>query len=72
MKKQGSTVTSKGQMTLPVDIRKKLQSFITDGSLDVVPNRSAKSLKGILPKPSKTLTIEEIDEVINGMYDRHL
>ena len=73
-------MTSKGQVTIPIDIRNELhltsgnelQFFVINGSLVVVPiNRSVTSLRGILPKPSKSLTIEEMDEVIKGMYDRH-
>jgi hypothetical protein len=53
MKKQCSTVTSKGWVTVPI-------------------NELVTSLKGILPPPSTSLTLEEMNEVINGMYDRHL
>lgn len=69
-----STVTSKGQVTIPVEARRKLRivagtklEFIVrdDGRLEVIPLAgSLKSLKGVVPKPKKTLTLEEIDEAI--------
>ena len=80
MKTQHALLTSKGQITVPVYIRNKLhltsghvlQFFLTDDSFVVVPiNRSIKDLCGMLPKPTKSLTIEEMDEVIQGSYDRN-
>lgn len=80
MKAQYSSLTSKGQITIPVYIRNKLhltsghllQFFLTDNSFVVVPiNRSVKDLRGILPKPTKSLTVEEMDEIIKGSYDRN-
>lgn len=63
-----------------IHIRRKLhlnsghmvQFFLTNDSFVVVPiNRSVKDLRGILPKPTKSLTIEEMDEIIKGSYDRN-
>lgn len=79
MKTQHASLTSKGQITIPAYIRNKLhltsghvlQFFLTNDSFVVVPiNRSIKDLRGILPKPEKSLTIEEMDEIIKGSYDR--
>ena len=76
---QRATMTSKGQITIPVDIRNAMhltagnvvQFSIANDTVVLVPiNRSVTSLRGILPKPSKSLTLEEMNEVINGMYDR--
>ena len=69
-----STVTSKGQVTLPVEARKKLGirpgtklQFIVleDGHMEVIPlGNSLKSLKGILPKPEKSLSLSQMDDAI--------
>jgi antitoxin PrlF len=69
-----ATVTSKGQLTLPIEARKrfgikagsKLDFIITgDDRMEVIPmTNSVKSLKGMVPKPSKALTLEEMDEAI--------
>lgn len=38
----------------------------------VIPiNKEVKNLKGILPKPKVSLSIEEMSEVIKGSYDRN-
>ena len=80
MKTPHASLTSKGQITIPAYVRNKLrltsgdmlQFFLTNDSFVVVPiNRSVKDLRGILPKPTKSLTIEEMDEIIKGSYDRN-
>ena len=80
MKTQHASLTSKGQITIPAYIRNKLhltpghmlQFFLTNDSFVVVPiNRSVRDLRGILPKPTKSLTTEEMDEIIKGSYDRN-
>ena len=65
------TVTSKGQVTLPVEARRKLGihagtklEFIVnnDDSMEViVAGGSVRDLKGILPKPKRTLSLDEIN-----------
>jgi antitoxin PrlF len=74
-----SSLTNKGQTTIPIAIREKLHlapgdkiGFIEhEGYFMMVPlNKSLKELKGILPKPKKTLSCKEIDEAIRGPYDR--
>ena len=70
-----STVTSKGQVTLPVEARRRLGirpgtklEFILreDGRMEVIPlSTSLKSLKGMLPKPAKTLSLSQMDEAIS-------
>ena len=69
-----ATVTSKGQVTLPAEARRKLK--ITPGSklefividqdkLEVIPVvKSVTSLKGMVPKPKKTLSLAEMDKAI--------
>jgi len=69
-----ATVTSKGQVTLPAEARKqlgikagsKLEFVVVDGSrLEVIPvAQSVTSLKSILPKPRKRLSLAEIDDAI--------
>lgn len=70
-----STVTSKGQVTIPAEARKKLRikpetrlRFVVreDGRLEVIPLlESLKILKGMVPKPARTLGLEEMDEAIS-------
>ena len=69
-----STVTSKGQVTIPVEARRALRirpgtklEFVVrqDGRLEVIPMvASLKSLKGAVPKPKRALTLAEIDSAI--------
>lgn len=70
-----STITSKGQITLPVEVRTKLGvdtgdriEFVlnqTTGHYEVIPATvSIQSLKGILPKRKKPVTIAEMNEAI--------
>lgn len=71
-----ATVTAKGQVTLPVEARRrlgitagtKLDFVITeDGRLEVIPRSgSVRQLKGMLPKPAKTLSLAEIQESIEA------
>ena len=66
-----ATVTGKGQITIPRDIRKKLNlhpgdkiSFITDdkGKVYFLPTtRSITTLKGIVLKPDNPVTGEEMN-----------
>ena len=69
-----ATVTSKGQITIPKDIREKLNlhsgdkiHFLTDdeGRVSIAPaTRSITALKGIVPKPDKPVTLEEMNETV--------
>ncbi len=71
-----STVTSKGQVTIPVEARRRLRilpgtklEFVIrdDGRLEVIPlSGSIKELKGALPKPKRGLTLAEMDAAIAG------
>ena len=71
-----ATLTSKGQLTLPVSIRKKLhlkpgdkiELFAkADGHIEGVPVRQAISaLKGILPRPDQPVSLDEMDNAIAG------
>lgn len=69
-----ATLTSKGQVTIPKTVRDALHlrtgdrlDFIleSDGTVRVLPiTGSVKRLKGLLPKPSRALTVEEMNEAI--------
>lgn len=69
-----ATLTSKGQLTLPKEIRNRLHlqpgdrlDFMLeeDGTVRMVPvTASLRELKGILPKSKQTLSLEEMDAAI--------
>ncbi|MEE9327978.1 MAG: AbrB/MazE/SpoVT family DNA-binding domain-containing protein [Cocleimonas sp.] len=69
-----ATMTSKGQVTFPKEIREKLhleagdklEFTITDeGQLLIVPRTaSVKKLKGMLSKPKSPVSLEEMDAAI--------
>jgi AbrB family looped-hinge helix DNA binding protein len=78
-----ATVTSKGQVTLPKEIRErlgvrtggKLRFAVEDGKRVVLSVRpsSILDLVGILPKPKRSATIEQMDEAIRqAAVDRYL
>ncbi len=67
-------MTSKGQITVPADVRRDLGltagaevDFVRtdDGDYRLVPlTRSVRDLKGVLSATSQTLTVEQMDEAI--------
>ncbi len=69
-----ATVTAKGQITIPKALREQLHlsqgdrvEFILeeDGVVRMLPRlASVKNLKGMLPKPDKPVSLEEMDEAI--------
>jgi antitoxin PrlF len=70
-----ATVTSKGQVTIPVDVRNRLglaagdriEFILNDetGRCEVVPTtRSVTALKGIICKPGKPVSIEDMNAAI--------
>lgn len=70
-----ATITSKGQVTIPVDVRNHLGldsgdriefSFNEEtGRYEVYPaTRSITSLKGIVKKPAKAVSIEDMNSAI--------
>jgi AbrB family looped-hinge helix DNA binding protein len=71
-----ATLTAKGQVTLPKNFRTKLDLqagdkidfvMLDNGVLQAVPlKQSPKKLKGIVPKPAKPVTIDEMNQAIAG------
>ncbi len=78
-----STVTSKGQITIPAEVRRSLGltsgsrvNFVPldNGSYEFVPaTGTVTSLKGSVPAPSTPVTLEAMDEAIAaGAVDEEL
>lgn len=68
-----STVTVKGQTTLPRDVRAalgltsgdKVRYLILDGEVRILKARSVKELRGILSRSAqKPISLDEMDEAI--------
>jgi len=69
-----ATITSKGQITLPKKLRDALSlsvgdkvEFVIDDNdmVRLIPKHvSIRSLKGMLPKPQKAVSLEAMDEAI--------
>ena len=67
-------MTSKGQITIPKDIRLQLDlhagdkiSFIRDedGSINLVPiKKPLSALKGLVAKPKKTVSVEAMNNAV--------
>ena len=65
-----ATVSTKGQVTIPVDLRRRLGLesgdrvvFVEfDGAFAIKPaNEDIRSLKGLLRKPAKPVTVEDMN-----------
>jgi AbrB family looped-hinge helix DNA binding protein len=75
-------MTSKGQITLPKEIRLKLGlkqgdrvRFIVeaDGRVRLLPaKRDVSELMGILPSPKRRLSLEEMNEAVQVAVARHV
>ena len=75
-----ATITSKGQITLPKALREQLQlvsgdrvEFIIDKSnaVRMLPRKaSVTNLKGMLPKPNKPVTLEEMEAAIAAAHSK--
>ncbi|RYD38420.1 MAG: AbrB family transcriptional regulator [Verrucomicrobiaceae bacterium] len=69
-----STLSGKGQTTIPIDIQRaldlkpgdKIQYFIeADGRVSLLPRSlSLKILGRVLPKPSRTVSVAEMAEAV--------
>ena len=72
-----ATITSKGQVTIPKDVRSRLGigtgdrvEFveIQDGVFQIVAaTQDIQALKGIVPKPKRPVTIEKMKQAIAEM-----
>ena len=72
-----ATITSKGQVTIPKDVRDRLGVHSGDrvefveteeGVFQIVAaTKDVRCLKGSIPRPEKPVTIEEMKEAIAGM-----
>jgi antitoxin PrlF len=77
-----SILTSKGQTTIPIDIRSylglhpgdRIEFFIDDEGRVVIASLTTDvtALKGMLPKPTKKISIEDMNKIIakRGANDR--
>ena len=71
-----ATVTSKGQVTIPVDVRTKLGlrpgsriAFVPTGTgrYEIHPEAaSIKDLKGTVPRPPQPVSVDEMNEAISA------
>lgn len=76
-----ATLTSKGQLTLPKQVRDRLGLSSGDrleciataaGVIELVPlKQSAAKLRGILKKPTKVVTIEDMNAAIAKGASEH-
>jgi antitoxin PrlF len=71
-----ATVTSKGQVTIPIEVRKRL-GIHTGTSVDFAPREdgtfeflaatgSIADIRGMFSRPGATVTVEEMDEAISA------
>jgi len=71
-----ATLTVKGQITIPAEIRKRLglrtgdrlEFIVTDENrIEVIPaGGSVKQLRGMVPKPRRPLSLAAMDRVIRA------
>jgi len=71
-----ATITSKGQITIPKDIRALLDlhsgdkvNFLVDesGAVRFLPaTRDVKTLKGMVAKPKKAVSLEDMDATVKA------
>jgi len=69
-----ATVTSKGQVTIPIDVREKLGihagtrvQFIArpDGGYDFVASSgSVRDIRGMIPAVGRTVSLQDMDEAV--------
>ncbi len=75
-----ATITSKGQITIPKDIRDQLGlhagdklSFVEeeDGSINLVPiKKPLKGLKGLVAKPKRPVSVEDMNKAVKRKASR--
>ncbi len=69
-----STISSKGQTTLPKPIRKvlglkggdKINYFVYEGEVRIVPVRPIDRLFGVLKREAPVVSLEEMEQAIAG------
>ena len=70
-----SKLTDKGQITIPAEIRAKMHLSLgskfefldkEDFIIMLPVNKSVKDLKGLLPKPDKILSCDEMNKIIKN------
>jgi len=68
-----ATLTSKGQLTIPKAVRNRLhlragdkvEFVFHENSVEMIPvTGSVRDLKGMVAKPERTVSLEEMDQVI--------
>ena len=69
-----AALSSKGQLTLPVEVRRALHLHAgdrldvvlgEDNRIELIPqSRSIRDLKALFPKPKKTVFLEEMEHAI--------
>ena len=71
-----SIMTNRGQITIPAEIRSKLnlisgnklEFVLKDDQIVMLPiNRSISELKGMLSKPNKPLSCKEMNDIIKNV-----
>lgn len=71
-----SIMTCRGQITIPAEIRaklnlssgNKLEFILQNDQIVMLPiNKSIRNLKGILPQPDTSLTCEEMNDTIRNI-----
>lgn len=75
-----SKLTSKGQITIPYAIREslhldtgsRLEFIVHNNNILLMPiNKKLSDLQGLLSKPDKSLTIDDINNTIKQKHDRN-
>ena len=70
-----ATLTSKGQVTIPKAVRDRLhlqagdkvEFVFHDNSVEIIPvSGSVRDLKGMVPRPEKTVSLEAMDQAIRA------
>ena len=69
-----STISVKGQVTIPAEVRRLMRLragdsvsfvFVSDNRVEMIgANNSVGRLKGIIPKPSKPVSLEQMQKAI--------
>jgi len=69
-----ATLTTKGQLTLPKDVREAMGVgpgdrvdfvLMEDGNFAVLPaTHSVKELKGLIPRPKKPVSLADMDKAV--------